>query len=125
MLDGFRAPAMKKQPSKLDLRNEIEQQVADYLQQGGEVDQVDRGISGRDSTEGPIKPQGSLFNEPRSERTLVPEVVAALEARRRPARPAPRKRANRSKEAKKIPVYDDFGEIVRWVWSDQLPDADQ
>lgn len=116
---------MKKQPSKLDLRNEIEQQVADYLQQGGEVDQVDRGISGRDSTEGPIKPQGSLFNEPRSERTLVPEVVAALEARRRPARPAPRKRANRSKEAKKIPVYDDFGEIVRWVWSDQLPDADQ
>ena len=125
MLDGFRAPPMKKQPSKLDLRNEIERQVADYLEQGGAVERVDRGISGHDSSEGPVKPRGSLFNEPRSERTLVPEVVAALEARRRPARPAARKAPSRTKEAKKIPVYDDFGEIVRWVWSDQVPDEGQ
>lgn len=111
---------MKKFPSKVDQRSEIERQVADYLDQGGAVERVDRGISGHDNSEGPIKPQGTLFNEPKSQRTPLPQVVAALESRRRPARPAPRKRGRTP--AKKIPIYDDFGEVVRWVWQDDLPD---
>jgi len=25
----------------------------------------------------------------------------------------------RAKAKKKVPVYDDFGEILRWVWDDE------
>ena len=50
------------------------------------------------------------------ERPLVPEVVAALESRRRPAKPIAKKPPQQV--AKKVPIYDDFGEVVRWVWRD-------
>jgi hypothetical protein len=107
---------MKKQPSKLELRSEIDRQVADYLDHGGNVDHIDRGISAHQHSDGAINPTGTLFNQPREERTLVPEVVAALESRRRPAKPIDKK--PRQPVAKKVPIYDDFGEVVRWVWRD-------
>jgi hypothetical protein len=107
---------MKKHPSKLELRSAIDRQVAEYLEQGGNVEHIDRGISGHQHSDGPINPTGTLFNQPREERTLVPEVVAALESRRRPAKPASNKPQHQ--QAKKVPIYDDFGEVVRWVWRD-------
>ena len=107
---------MKKHPSKLELRSEIDRQVADYLEHGGNVEHIDRGISGHPYSDSPINPTGTLFDQPRAERTLVPEVVAALESRRRPAKPAAKK--PRHQAAKKVAIYDDFGEVVRWVWRD-------
>ena len=47
-----------------------------------------------------------------------PKVVAAIEARRRKAKdkgPVPRVRRGMIRK----PVYDDFGEPVRWEWVDQ------
>jgi hypothetical protein len=38
---------MKKPPTKADLRKQLEQQVDDYIDHGGEVQRVSRGISGR------------------------------------------------------------------------------
>lgn len=107
---------MKKHPTKVELRSEIDQQVADYLEQGGDVEHVDRGTSAVQYRDGPIKSTTVLFDQPRAERTLLPDVVAALEARRRPVKPATKK--PRQQPAKKVPVYDDFGEVVRWVWQD-------
>lgn len=106
-----------KIPSKPQLRSEIEQQIADYLEGGGSVDHIDRGISGHDPSEGPIKPPATLFGEPRAQRTLVPEVVAQLEARRRPVKTPAKKKPG---PARKVPIYDDFGDVVRWVWQDQI-----
>ena len=107
---------MKKRPTKVELRSEIDQQVADYLEQGGNVEHVDRGTSAIQYRDGPIKPTTVLFDQPRAERTLLPDVVAALESRRKPVKPATKR--PRQQQAKKVPVYDDFGEVVRWVWRD-------
>jgi hypothetical protein len=108
---------MKKPPSKADIRRQLEQQVDTYVDQGGKVKQIQRGISGRSDTSAPLR-GNTAFSEPRKERTSMHEVVARLEARRRPnARSKPRPSPRRTPQ--KVAVYDEFGEIVRWVWSDQ------
>ena len=104
---------MKRPVNKADIRSEIEQQIHDFLNRGGEVEQIERGISGRHDNQ-PIPPSRDSFQQPKTERTYVPEIVAALEARRqqKPAKPTP---AKKRKPRKKM-VYDDFGEPLRWEW---------
>lgn len=108
---------MKKPPSKVDLRREIQAQIRDYLQRGGEVAEVPRGISGREPGDRPLGSFRRLFqpNEAgREPRTSVHEVVIAIEARRKSGkqtRPV-RKKSTRRRE----PILDDFGEPIRWVW---------
>lgn len=77
--------------------------------------QVERGVSGHDSSTGPLKSDGNSFHQPRSERTYVPEVIAALEERRKRMheKPKPVK-----KQPRKKVIYDDFGEPLRWEWEE-------
>ncbi|WP_207063984.1 hypothetical protein [Motiliproteus sp. SC1-56] len=103
---------MKRGPTKAELRDEIARQVRDYLGEGGEIDEVERGASGLDKTELPPRPE---FTQPRQSRTPVPEVVAAIEARKRP--PQRPKRPSRKQPRKKA-IYDDFGEPIRWIWAE-------
>ena len=107
---------MKKTPTKIQLREQIEQHIDDYLKKGGEVARIDRGVGGQEHTEGAPPPSTCLFQEPKAKRTPLPEVVAELEARRKPVKRTP----PRLKPAKprRIPLYDDFGEIIRWVWKE-------
>lgn len=106
---------MKKLPTKAELRAQLEQEMAQYLHKGGAIERVDQGVSGREIS-APMRPATrELFSEPRAERTQIPEVIAALESRRKPARKEsgrPRKR-----QRSKI-IYDDFGEPLRRVWSE-------
>ena len=105
---------MKRPINKADIRCEIEQQIDEFLNRGGAVEQIERGISGRYNND-PIRPSRESFqNAPKTERTYVPEVIAALEARRqqKPEKPKPVKKR---KPRKKI-IYDDFGEPLRWEW---------
>jgi hypothetical protein len=78
------------------------------------VAEIERGISGRDSAQGPLKSETMGFGEPKTDRTYVPEVVAALEARKQ--KPAVSK-AKPRRPRKKL-IYDDFGEPLRWEWVD-------
>ena len=110
---------MKKPESKADLRADLERATKRFLHEGGEVKAVPRGTSGVDQFDTASYVAGRLFTEPRGERTLVPEVVAAIEQRRQalrkrssPARPT-RQRSPRRKT-----IYDDFGEPLRRVWVD-------
>ncbi len=107
---------MKKAPSKEQIRSEIEHQVDDYLARGGRVLQVERGVSARIGSDGPFSRSGPVLQQPRAERTPLDQVVAQLEARRRPAPPQPA--TPRAKGPRKKPVLDDFGEIIRWVWEE-------
>ena len=97
------------------MRAELEKHITDFLGQGGSVEQVERGVSGQDSSSGPLKPDSNAFQQPRTGRTYLPEVVAALDARRKqkPVKPKPVKR----KPRKKL-IYDDFGEPLRWEWEE-------
>jgi hypothetical protein len=110
---------IKKQISKEEIRRDLEDQLQRFLQHGGQIEQVPQGQSARDAGEPADPAMNTLFLEPRAQRTLVPEVVAAIESRRRSMRersPAPRRSARRSPRRKVI--YDDFGEPLRRVWVD-------
>jgi len=109
---------VKKPVSKADIRESLEQQMERYLREGGEVEEIEQGISGKNAGDPPVFLNRRLFIEPREERTLVPEVVAAIEARRKDkfAR-KPSRKGSRAKPRKKV-IYDDFGEPLRHVWVD-------
>jgi hypothetical protein len=108
---------VKKLPSKAELRAALDNEIQRFLQQGGEVEAVPQGISGKDPLAAPLYLTRRLFLEPRVERTLVPEVVAAIEQRRKALlkrNPGP-KRSRRPQPRRKT-LYDDFGEPLRRVW---------
>jgi hypothetical protein len=109
-----------KPPTKADIRRELEAQVEAYLRGGGTVRQVERGVSGRDSAEGPLKSPPLAEGElPRaSERTYVPEVVAAIEQRKQGMHKSRQGAAGRRKKPRKVIIYDDFGEPLRWQWEE-------
>lgn len=105
---------MKKLLTKAELRAQLEQEMEAYLDRGGAIRSIDQGVSGREIG-APFRPATrELFVEPRAERTQIPEVIAALEARRRP----PRRPEGKARRRRVVTIYDDFGEPLRRVWSD-------
>lgn len=105
---------MNKAPTKHQIRRELQQQVEQYLKTGGEIHQIPRGVSGRDN---PLEGLPTVFfNQPKAERTPIPEVMAALDARRQKKTKTASQRTARPKQ--KI-IYDDFGEPIRKVWVDE------
>jgi len=107
---------VKRPISKANIRDDINDQVADFLNNGGAIDEVQQGLSGREGAEGPLKPDNSSFQQPKVERTYVPEVIAAIDERRnpKPVTPKPAKRRARMKV-----IYDDFGEPLRKIWTEE------
>lgn len=106
---------LKKPESKSDIRSELEQETERFLGLGGEVENVPRGISGKNANEPPTFLNQSLFVEPRTKRTLVPEVVAAIEARRQKKRSPTNNKRSRPPQPRWKIIYDDFGEPLRKV----------
>lgn len=99
------------------LRQEMEEQLADYLRRGGKVQEIANGVSGREDAREPLRLDRTSFDQKPQERTFLPDVVAAIDARSA-------EKKNRNKTSKptprpqKKPIYDDFGEILRWEWVD-------
>ncbi|UTA49051.1 hypothetical protein L1F30_05750 [Simiduia sp. 21SJ11W-1] len=103
---------MKPVKTKAQIRDEINNQIANYLSDGGEVLAVPRGISGREPTIHPPLPIS--FDRDQQNRTPVTEVISAIEQRRQQKHPpAPPRRRNQPR--KKL-IYDDFGQPLRWQW---------
>jgi hypothetical protein len=109
---------LKKTVSKADIRDELLQETERFLEQGGSVNEIPRGISGKDPGDPPLFLNRRLFVEPKSPRTPIPEVVAAIEARRL------QKLRHKSPQKRRLPsprrkiLYDDFGEPLRRIWSE-------
>ena len=106
---------VKKPISKAQIRSEMNQQISAFLDKGGEVSEIAQGISGRENAQGVLKADTPAFGEPKTERTYLPEVVAALDARKQKKEPPAKPKNRRPK--KKI-IYDDFGEPLRWEWEE-------
>lgn len=106
--------------TKAEIRAHLEKETTQFLDEGGRVDEIPRGLSGREDGQSMMPPSRSLFIEPSIERTPIPEVVAAIESRRRSMlkRAAPPKRKRLTKRRRKT-IYDDFGEPLRRVWVDE------
>ncbi|WP_347136807.1 hypothetical protein [Parahaliea mediterranea] len=103
--------------SKADLRADLERATEAFLQEGGQVEAIPRGTSGTDPQSPPDYLTRRLFVEPRTTRTLVPEVVATIEERRKALskRNTKPRRGPLSRPRRKT-IYDDFGEPLRRVW---------
>ncbi|WP_049630333.1 hypothetical protein [Cellvibrio sp. pealriver] len=99
--------------TRRQLHQELEQQVQEFLHKGGHVNEIPRGLSGRVDANGPLV---SIFEgSSQEDRTPLPEVVAAIEARKKPQlalkpkKPRPRKKV----------ILDDFGQPLRWEWVEE------
>lgn len=111
---------LKKPISKAEIRAELEREVERFLTRGGEVERIPRGLSGKDPGDPPLFLNRRLFVEPRTPRTLVPEVVAAIEARRQEkVRRSPSPKRSRLPKARRKIIYDDFGEPLRKIWVEE------
>lgn len=104
---------MRAVKSKAQERREIELQINQYLQHGGKVEAVERGISGRDAGAGKLP--SISFQEPREARTPLLEQIRAIEARR--SRP-PTSKSAKPRHPRRVLITDDFGEPLRWSWQD-------
>ena len=101
---------MKPIKTKQQLRAELNQQVHAFLNHGGAVTQVERGLSGNTDNKNLFKQTASF--EPKQSRTPVTEVVKELEARKQG------EHDSKSRRPKKVLIKDDFGEPIRWVWQE-------
>ncbi|WP_049722047.1 hypothetical protein [Gilvimarinus polysaccharolyticus] len=106
---------MKLARSKKEQRQELDALMRDYLEHGGAINEVARGISGRLDNRQALPHVFDKKAEPDT-RTPVSDEIAAIEERRKPkpaARATSPKKLNRAR--KKI-IYDEFGEALRWEW---------
>jgi hypothetical protein len=110
---------LKKPVSKADVRTALQEETERFLDQGGAVENIPRGVSGKNPGDPPVFLNRRLFIEPPTARTPIPEVIAAIEARRslNPGRTPVRKRKPLPQPRRKV-IYDDFGEPLRKVWVD-------
>ncbi len=106
---------MKKRPTKRDVRNQLDQEIVDFLQQGGEVQEMPHGASGLvDGRYG----QALTFEGGREQRTPVNEALNNISQRREQNRVKPTARPATPKKPRKKVIYDDFGEPVRVIWEE-------
>lgn len=104
---------MNKRPTKREIRQQMTNEVDQYLNQGGEVREFQRGESGL--VNGKIDDRSSGFEQGKQQRTPLLEELKAVDDRKKPASSPSPPKSNRPR--KKI-IYDDFGEPVREVWID-------
>ncbi len=105
---------MKPLKTKAQIRAEIEQQVNEFVQQGGAVHDIPSGISGYTTNQNPFAHM--VMSGPPQQRTPLVEIIKQIDARKSP-------RQNPLKTTKRRPrrklITDDFGEPVRWVWVEE------
>lgn len=104
---------MKPTKTRRELHEEMQAQINAFLEEGGQVDEIPRGVSGRPYAHSPLV---AIFDgSSQGERTPIPEVVAAIEARKAPQSPT----KPRSRRPQKRIIYDDFGQPLRWEWVEE------
>lgn len=102
---------MNKRPTKREIRQQMNNEVDQYLNKGGEVREFQRGESGL--INGKIDDRSSGFEQGKQKRTPLLDELKAVDERKKLETPASPAKSNRPR--KKI-IYDDFGEPVREVW---------
>ena len=108
---------IKKTPSKADLRNELDKQMDEFLNKGKNVAEIPRGVSSRDGADKPLRADTWQMDSSKGNWTYLPDVVDSLEKRRQSKTLKPD--TKKIKRPKKVLIYDDFGEPLRWVWVDE------
>lgn len=105
-------------PSKAELRSRMKAEVEAFLNKGGQIQQVKMGESGLIDGRYPL---GRAYVERPAitDRTPVPELLAAIDSRRKTAKPAHAQRPKNRRAPSQKTVYDDFGEPLRKIWIEE------
>lgn len=104
---------LKKHPTKAELRDQLNAEVEQFLQKGGEIQEVKMGETGL--IDGRYSQQKNHFERSAPQaRTPVHGLLATIDSRRK-SKEKLRHSTKKSLPKKKI-IYDDFGEPVRTVW---------
>ncbi len=98
--------------TKAEIRNDIADDINQFLSKGGAVEDIPSGVSGNEKNMN-LFSQSTQFG-PKQERTPVTDVVKELEARKK-AKSTPQRT---QKGPRKRLMTDDFGEPIRWVWEE-------
>ena len=109
---------MSLPPKKSDLSKQIAELTDAYMREGGTVQEIPRGTSGRDDATGPLRPTTFQTGEPARDTTPLTDVVNSIEARRRAKFIRPKPTKAKLKPRRKL-IYDDFGEPLRWTWVEE------
>jgi len=102
--------------SKQSLRRELRRKTEEFLSRGGEIKQHNAGETG-EPADRPRARSVFVSAQPRQTRTYVNHAVSALDNRKKSKTAKPVKKP--SKRPKKKIIYDDFGEPLREVWSQE------
>ncbi len=102
---------MHKRPTKREIRQQMEQEISQYLTEGGEVKEFQRGESGL--INGKLNDRSSGFGQGKQQRTPLNDVLNTVDERKKSGNTSPVDKPRRPH--KKI-IYDDFGEPIREVW---------
>ena len=103
---------MKPKKSKYQESIELAQAVEEFLNRGGKVREIPRGLSGNIDNSNLFQNKTAL--EPRTPRTPLTEVVKTLEERKQKGKP----KKHIPHLSKRKLIVDDFGDPIRWVWEE-------
>ncbi len=104
---------MNKRPTKREIRQQMQNEVEQYLHQGGEVREFQRGESGL--INGKFDDRSTGFEQSKQQRTPLTDELKAVDERKKPG--VTRSPVKSRRPQKKI-IYDDFGEPIREIWVD-------
>ena len=109
---------MKKISGKDIARQQLQRQVEEFIDRGGEVTHVPQGDGGWDNSKGALKPSQTIFDGTPKQRTPLDHLLKSIDSRRAKKRAKPKQRA-RLPQPRKQAIYDDFGEPIRYIWVDK------
>ncbi len=102
---------IQKLKTKQEVREEMEREISQYLNGGGEINKVQQGMSGRENNSN-LNQTIPFVEGEKQTRTPLTQTVKDLDERKSkkktvtPAVHKPRKKI----------IYDDFGEAIREIW---------
>lgn len=102
---------MNKRLTKREVHQQMQQEISQFLDKGGEVHEFERGESAL--INGKLDDRSSGFGQGRKKRTPLNDELKAVDERKKP--PAAPVVQKVRRPHKKI-IYDDFGEPIREVW---------
>jgi hypothetical protein len=89
----------------------MEQEIWQFLNNGGEIKQIERGISGRLDNQN-INQAVPFYQGEKQTRTLLNDTVKAIDERKQKKKNTSQKKHTPKKKI----IYDDFGEPIREIW---------
>ncbi|MEH6444581.1 MAG: hypothetical protein V7784_11860 [Oceanospirillaceae bacterium] len=106
---------MIKKLSKSEIRTSLDDQVNEFLEQGGHIQNYDQGDSSL--VDGRYDRNQFVYGLPKQQRTPLPDTLQNIDQRKPHC--SNTSTPNRKLRRVKKTIYDDFGEALREVWVEE------